>query len=159
MKQKELSILLRAVVVLCWCGCALVGGLIVPAMAWETAKLNPELAYLKWPCLLFFWCALAVVVAALVHAYRIFADIGRDRSFTAENARRLRLISHLALGDTLAWFVGTVALAALAPMHPMFLFVMLAVVVGGVAVTVAASVLSHLTLKAADLQDENDLTI
>ena len=44
-------------------------------------------------------------------------------------------------------------------MHPMFLFVMLAVAVGGVAVTVAASVLSHLTLKAADLQDENDLTI
>ena len=159
MKQKDLSILLRAVVILCWCGCALVGALIVPAMAWETAKLNPELAYLKWPCLVFFWCALAVVVAALAYAYRIFADIGQDKSFTPENARRLRLISHLALGDTLAWFLGTLALAALAPMHPMFLFVMLAVAVGGVAVTVAASVLSHLTLKAADLQDENDLTI
>ena len=82
MKQKELSILLRAVVILCWCGCALVGALIVPAMAWETAKLNPELAYLKWPCLVFFWCALAVVVAALAYAYRIFADIGQDKSFT-----------------------------------------------------------------------------
>ena len=135
------------------------GGLIVPAMAWETAAMNPDLAYLKWPCLIFFWCALAVVVAALVCAYQIFADIGRDRSFTAKNARRLRLISHLALGDTVAWLVGTVALAMLAPMHPMFLFGMLAVLVVGAAFTVAASALSHLTLKAAALQDENDLTI
>ena len=156
MKQKELSVLLRVVVVLCWCGCALVGGLIVPAMAWETAEMNPDLAYLKWPCLIFFWCALAVVAAALVCAYQIFADIGRDKSFTAKNARRLRLISHLALTDTVAWLIGTVALAVLAPMHPMFL---LAVLVVGAAFTVAASALSHLTLKAAALQDENDLTI
>ena len=159
MKQKELSILLRVVVILCWCGCALVGGLIVPAMAWETAEMNPDLAYLKWPCLIFFWCALAVVAAALVCAYQIFADIGRDKSFTAKNARRLRLISHLALTDTVAWLIGTVALAVLAPMHPMFLLGMLAVLVVGAAFTVAASALSHLTLKAAALQDENDLTI
>ncbi len=159
MKQKELSILLRIVVVLGWCGCALVGGLFVPAIAAETAQANPELAYLRWPCLVFFWCALAVVVAALGYAYQIFADIGRDRSFSAKNARRLRFISHLALGDTVAWLIGTVVLTILAPMHPMILFVMLAVLVVGAAVTVAASVLSHLTLKAADLQDENDLTI
>ena len=159
MKQKELSILLRIVVVLCWCGCALVGGLFMPALAAETADANPELAYLKWPCLVFFWCALAVVVAALAYAYQIFADIGRDKSFSAKNARRLRIISHLALGDTVAWLVGTVALALLAPMHPTFLLGMLAVLVAGAAFTVAASALSHLTLKAADLQDENDLTI
>ena len=159
MKQKELSVLLRVVVVLCWCGCALVGGLIVPAMAWETAEMNPDLAYLKWPCLIFFWCALAVVAAALFCAYQIFADIGRDKSFTAKNARRLRLISHLALTDTVAWLIGTAALAALAPMHPMFLLGMLGVLVVGAAFTVAASALSHLTLKAAALQDENDLTI
>ena len=159
MKQKELSILLRIVVILCWCGCALAGGLIVPAIARETASMNPELAYLKWPCLIFFWCALAAVIAGLAYAYQIFADIGQDKSFSANNARRLRIISHLALGDTVAWFIGTLALSALAPMNPTFLFLMLAVVVGGVAVTVAAAVLSHLTQKAANLQDENDLTI
>lgn len=159
MKQRELSILLRVVVIVCWIGCALVGGLIMPALARETAQSNPELAYLQGPCLIFFWCALAVVVAALGYAYRIFADIGQDRSFTAANARRLRIISHLALGDTAAWLVGTVALSFLAPLHPMIFLGLLAILVVGVAVTVAASVLSHLTQKAADLQDENNLTI
>ena len=71
----------------------------------------------------------------------------------ASTVRRMRQT------DTVAWLIGTVALAALAPMHPMFLLGMLAVLVVGAAFTVAASALSHLTLKAAALQDENDLTI
>ena len=159
MSQKELSRWLRAVVIVCWCGCALLGLLLVPALAAETAELNPELAYLKWPCLIFFWCALAVVIAALAYAYRIFAEIGRDNSFCITNARRLRIISHLALGDTVAWLVFMVVLTILAPMHPVVFLLMLAVLIAGTAVAVAAAALSHLTLKAASLQDENDLTI
>ena len=159
MSQKELSRWLRAVVIVCWCGCGLLGVWLVPAIAQETADLNPELAYLKWPCLIFFWCALAVVVAAFGFAYQIFAEIGRDNSFCAANARRLRIISHLALGDTVAWIACTVLLTILAPMHPGIFLLMLAVTVLGVAMTVAAAALSHLTLKAASLQDENDLTI
>ena len=159
MTQKELSRWLRAVMIVLWCGCALLGVWLVPTIAQEAANLNPELAYLKWPCLVFFWCALAVVIVAFGYAYKIFAEIGRDNSFCAATARRLRIISHLALGDTVAWIVCTAVLTVLAPMHPGIFLVMLAVTVLGVAATVAAAALSHLTLKAANLQDENDLTI
>ena len=159
MTQKELSRWLRAVVIVGWCGCGLMAFWIMPELSREAAWAFPEFAYLKLPCLILFWCALVPVIAALWFAYQIFGEIGRDNSFCKENARRLRIISRLALGDTVACLAAMAALLVLNALHPGVFLLMLAVVVVGAAVTVASAALSHLTLKAANLQDENDLTI
>ena len=159
MTQKELSRWLRAVVIVGWCGCALMAAWVMPQLAEDVAWEFPELAFLKWPCLVFFWLALAPVVAALAYAYRIFTEIGRDNSFCRENALRLRIISRLALADTVWCMAAMIALLILNVLHPGVFLLMLAVIVFGAAVAVAAAALSHLTLKAASLQDENDLTI
>ncbi len=159
MKQKELSRWLRAVVVVGWCGCGLLSFLIVPMLAREAAALSPELAWLEWPCLILFWCAMIPVAAALWQGWRIFGEIGRDNSFCPENARRLRIVSYLALGDTVACFAAMIVLLFLNALHPAVFLLLLAVVVFGAAVGVAAATLSHLTMKAAVMQDENDLTI
>ena len=159
MSQKELSRWLRAVVIVGWCGCALMAAWVMPQLAEEVAWLIPELAYLKWPCLVFFWLAVIPVIVALGYAYRIFTEIGKDNSFCRENALRLRVISRLALADTVACLAAMAALLVLNALHPGVFLLMLAVVVVGAAVAVAAAALSHLTLKAASLQDENDLTI
>ena len=159
MTQKELSRWLRAVVIVGWCGCALMAVWVMPELASESALALPEFAYLKWPCLVFFWCALVPVVTALWFAYQIFAEIGHDNSFSKENAMRLRVISRLALADTVACLIAMAVLLVLNALHPGVFLLILAVIVVGAAVTVAAAALSHLTLKAASLQDENDLTI
>ena len=125
----------------------------------EAAADIPELAYLAWPCLGLFWVGLAIVAAALAFAWRIFAEIGRDNSFCAENARRLRIISGLALTDTLLCAAGIVALFLLRALHPGVFLLLLLITAVGAGITVAAAALSHLTLKAAVLQDENDLTV
>ena len=159
MKQHTLSRVLRFVVIVGWCACVLLAYPMGPMLAREAAEINPELAYLRWPCLVVLWLGLAVVAAALCFAWRIFGEIGRDNSFCRENALRLRIIGILALADTLLCVLSMVVLIALNAMHPSVFLMMLLIAVIGVGAASAAGALSHLTLKAADIQAENDLTV
>ncbi len=159
MKQKELSRWLRAVVVVGWIACLLLAWPVAPKLAQDAAADVPELAYLAGPCLALLWLGLAVIAAALWFAWRIFAEIGRDNSFCRENARRLRVISFLALADTILCIVAILALLALRALHPGVFLLMLLIAAVGAGIAVAAAALSHLTLKAALLQAENDLTV
>ncbi len=159
MKQKELSVWLRVVVVLIGAAVLFLGAVFLPALGRDAAEMNPEVEYLFWPCLLFLWATLLPVLASLVLAWLIFAEIGRDNSFCMENARRLRAISILALIDTLLYIVWIVALGMLNVLHPSVLIGSVCIVFMGVGFTVGAAALSHLAQKAASLKDENDLVI
>ncbi len=91
--------------------------------------------------------------------WQIAAEIGRDNSFCHKNAERLRLISFLALTDTVLYIASGFYLA-LANILPISVFLLIVGIVSiGIALTVASAALSHLTQKAADLKSENDLTI
>lgn len=155
MKQKELSRWLRAIVIVCWIICAVMGIYVMPRVFALTVDPIPST---PWR-LAAFWAALLPVIAALWEGWQIFGEIGRDNSFCPENARRLKIISYLAAGDTILTVVYSIALAFLNAIHPMQLVVHLVILFVGIAVTVAAAALSHLTHKAAVLQDENELTI
>ena len=159
MKQKELSRWLRVVVIIGWCACALLAWPIAPKLAQDAAIDAPELAYLVWPCLAFFWIGLIVVAVALWFGWQIFGEIGRDNSFCLKNARRLTSINRLALTDTILCILMIALLILLGAGHPGILLLLLLLAVVGAGFTVAAAALSHLTLKAATLQEENDLTV
>ena len=159
LNQKSLSIWLRVV---CAVGvfCTLfLSFMVMPMLGKAVAYDYEELAWLYWPCLIFFWLTAAAVLAFLALVWLIARDIGRDRSFTLVNARRLGACSALALADTLLYFaVGCVLMAFhLAHFALLVLGVILCAV--GAAVSVACAALSHLTRKAADMQSENDLTV
>lgn len=96
---------------------------------------------------------------AMLLGYRISANIGNNRSFTKENANLLTKISNLAAIDTIYVFIGTLLLLFLVSADPMVIMLSFVVIFAGLAVSVAAAALSHLVLKAADLQDQSDLTI
>ncbi len=159
MKQKELSRWLRVVVAVGWVVCALLAFVIGPLLAAEAVLVEPRFAWLRWPCLAALWLGTGIVAAALGFAWKIFAEIGRDNSFCMENARRLRVISILALSDTLLCVVVMLALLFVRALVPGMLLLMLLLAAVGAGIAVAAAALSHLTVKAAQLQDENDLTI
>jgi hypothetical protein len=114
------------------------------------------------------------IFAALVDAWLILGDIGRNNSFCEKNAQRLMRISRYALVVTVLWLIVTVChslvnalitlpsqtLETTLGIHPygiMVLGIFLTLV--GAAASIAAAALSHLTRKAAAIQDENDLTI
>lgn len=159
MPQKELSRWLRIVVIIGWCACALLAYPVAPKLAQDAAEIAPEFAHLVWPCLAFFWIGIIVVAIALWYGWLIFGEIGRDNSFCRENAHRLRIISRLALMDTVLCILAIVLLLTLGALHPGVLLLAVLLAVVGAGITVAAAALSHLTLKASAMQEENDLTV
>lgn len=115
--------------------------------------------YCYWPWLIFIWMTGIPCYAALVLAWRIAGNIGADKSFSVANAKLLKWISILALGDAGFFFAGNIVLLFLNMNHPGIVVFSLMIVFAGVAVAVAAAALSHLVLKAEVLQDQCDWTI
>ncbi len=112
-----------------------------------------------WVWLIFLWCSGVPCFTVLGYCWKIATRIGRDQSFSVENAKAFRVISWLAAGDAAFFFVGNIVLLLVNYSHPgIFLCAMLVVFVG-VAVAIGAACLSHLVQKAAELQDEHELTI
>ena len=99
------------------------------------------------------------IVIALALFWRICTEIGRDNSFCHKNAWRLSGIGFCALADTAYCVVGTVTVFAITGGNPGVLLLAMTAIFGGLAIALAAFLLSHLVLKAAELKDEHDLTI
>lgn len=97
--------------------------------------------------------------AALGQFIRIASNIGRDRSFSHENAQLLLSISRWALIDVVWCIVVTAVFTVLGVIHLSFVAAALFLILVGAAIAVAAAALSHLTEKAAKIKEENDLTV
>ena len=132
---------------------------ILPTIGADLRDSYPEFAGWHWPWMVFLWCTSIPCFLVLALGWKIAANIGADRSFSAENARLLQRIAWLAAGDTAFFFTGNVVFLFLNMNHPWILLASLLICFAGVAVTVAAVCLSHLVQKAADLQEQSDLTI
>ena len=159
MEQKTLSKWLKLILLgMGICGLA-VYLMVVPSFGDSLRSQYPEFAGRYWPWLIFIWVSGIPCYAVLVLGWRIAANIGRDASFSMENARFLRSIAVLAALDAAYVFLGNLAMLFLDMSHPGVVLLSLLVVFAGAAVAVAAAALSHLVRKAALLQEENDLTI
>ena len=159
MEQKTLSKWLKLILLgMGICGLAVYLA-VVPSFGDSLRSQYPEFAGRYWPWLIFIWVSGIPCYAVLVLGWRIAANIGRDASFSLENARFLRSIAVLAALDAAYVFLGNLAMLFLDMSHPGVVLLSLLVVFAGAAVAVAAGVLSHLVRKAALLQEENDLTI
>ena len=129
----------------------------VLAMSWRDA--DESLAYLFMPGLLYGWCIAVICYAILYQFWKVCVQIGKDNSFSKENAKCFRNISHFALLLSVVWFAGIVFLAILAVRQPGISIFMITAVLLSVMISVLAAALSHLVLKAYELKQENELTI
>ncbi len=132
---------------------------VIPMLGHDIVDDYPEFSGRFVPWLVFIWCTAIPCAAVLVLGWRISSNIGADRSFSRENAKLLKWISYLAAGDAAFFFVGNIVLLLLSMSHPSVALGSLFVVFAGVAIAMAAAALSHLVLKAAAIEEENDLTI
>ena len=159
MNQKNLSVWLKALIVSVGV-CGLIAYLVVlPGCLDALGESCPEFSGRRWIWTIFIWLSAAPCYATLALGWRIATRIGEDRSFSLENAKALSGISWLAAGDAAYFFLGNLTLWLLGMNHPGVLLLSLLICFVGVAVTVAAACLSHLTRKAADLQEQSDLTV
>ncbi len=106
MKQKNLSRWLKCILLgVGICG-LIIYGVILPLYGDSLAASYPEFANRFWPWMGFLWVTAVPCFAVLVLAWRIATNIGRDRSFSNENASLLKWISVLAAADAAFFFPG-----------------------------------------------------
>lgn len=159
MKQKSLANWLKFIIIgVGVCG-LLVYALIFSALMDSVIDMYPEFTYCKVPWLVFLWLTAIPCYGVLILGWKVASNIGADRTFCMENAKCFQWVSALAVGDCLFFFAGNIVLWLLNMNHPGVICLALIVIFFGIAVAVAAAVLSRLVRKAADLQEESDLTI
>lgn len=159
MKQKSLAKWLKIIVAgIGICG-LIVYAFLIPFYGHSILQKYTEYsdAYIPW--LIFIWITALPCYAVLVFCWRIASNIGADKSFSHMNASLLEKISYFAAFDTFVFFVGNVVLLFIDMSSLIVMAVSFIIVFIGIAVSVAAAVLSHLVHKAAELQEQSDLTI
>jgi MFS family permease len=159
MDQVRLSRWLKAIII----GTGICGTVIyflaIPMIGKAIVSEYPEACSWYWPWLIFLWLTAVPCYIALVSGWKIAADIGRDRSFSFENAKRLKLISILAAADSILAFAGNLVFYFLNMTQAVVFFMGFFIVFVGIALSVVFAALSHMVLKAAKLREENELTI
>ena len=159
MNQLKLSKWLKAIII----GAGICGTVIYfyifPFWGKDIVASNPEFSSYYWIWLLFLWITSMPCYATLVCSLKIADEIGKDNSFCRKNANLLKLISILASSDSLFFFTGNIILLLLNMNHPGIVLLSFFVVFAGIAITVIAASLSHLVYKAAQIREENELTI
>lgn len=132
---------------------------VIPMFGLSLRTEYPEFSNRFWPWLIFLWLSAAPCFVSLGFLWRVAGNIGKDRSFSNENASCLKTVSYLFAADSVFFFLGNVVLLFLNMSHPGVALASLAVVFVAVAASVAAAVLSRLARKASALQEQSDLTI
>lgn len=133
--------------------------LIMPLLAEEMVKNYPEVSFLYWSGLIYGWFIALFCYAVLFQFWKVCVQIGRDNSFSRENANAFAVISRLALILAGVWFMGMLALALRRWLNPgIGIFLILAVLIS-IIIAILAAALSHLIQKAYELKLENELTI
>ena len=132
---------------------------LLPTLA--SAMLEEYPAYQKWywPGLVYCWIVLLPGFAGLWEFWKICVQIGRDDSFSQENARSLFRICLLALTMAALLAAGVAALCLLGMGLPALLIAMLGFAAACALVALLANALSQLVRRAAAIKRENDLTI
>ena len=132
---------------------------LLPTLA--SAMLEEYPAYQKWywPGLVYCWIVLLPGFAGLWEFWKICVQIGRDDSFSQENARSLFRICLLALTMAALLVAGVATLCLLGMGLPALLIAMLGFGAACALVALLANALSQLVRRAAAIKSENDLTI
>ncbi len=159
MKLSKLEKWLKFVIIgMGLCG-AVVYGWGLPHMGAALRDGFPEFSHWYYPWLVFLWITALPCYGVLICAWRVAGNIGRGNAFSYDNGKAFRGIFYLTMADTLFFLVGNTVLWLLGRNHPAILAGSLILVFFGVAICVCAKALSHLVGSAADLQEENNLTI
>lgn len=132
---------------------------LVPFVGKSILEGYPEFGGWYLPWLIFLEVSGLPCFGVLYLGWRIAGNIGEDRSFSMENACFLKRIAYCAAGDTVYFFLGNIVMWLFGMNHPGVLLASLVIDFIGIAVSVAAAGLSHLVEKAAELQEESELTI
>lgn len=159
MSQKSLSNLAKLIIIMF----ALLGvtlyGLALPLGA-ESMKGEPFVRgenYLIW--VVFMELMVIPDYAVLVFAWKIADSIKQGKAFGYDNAGRFKCISLISLVTSVYFLLGSIILFLIRIIFPLLFIVSCALTFIGLSVSGASAILSYMCRKAADIEEENRLTI
>ena len=159
MSSKMLCMLVRvAIIAVVFCG-LLIFGFLIPIEAYGFAASNPDLAFWRWPWLIFLWSVSLPFFAVLAYAWKVSTAIRQDRVFTLQTAKWVKNGAFLTFADIGLFILGNAVFAVLDMSGPPIVMMSLVVIIIGSALGVCAAVLSRYITKAAELQEDNEGTI
>lgn len=159
MKQESLAKWLKGIIIGVFICGVILCFYVLPFWGKEVIEEGLELKHGFLPWLFLLWITALPCFAVLVLGWKVAGEIGADHSFSEKNAKYLKLVSILALADSAFIFAGSLFYLILGFSRLGILFLTCLVVFIGIAVSVAAALISHLVYKAARMQEENELTI
>lgn len=164
MGQKGLANLMKLAIILIGVVGAVCFAFVIPTLAKNWSGSYAEFAKVVW-----FWISFLELISipyytVLVLGWKVASGIGSDKSFTYRNSTRIKIASYIVLVTSFYFFVGTLCFLnvyfVLANFnHPgmllmSFLFLFCSIVLG-----IGLAMVSHIVMKAAELQEQADLTI
>ena len=159
MKQSSLANWLKFIIIgVGICGLILYAGFI-PIFGQSMIYQYPEFTSWYYPWLIFLCITAIPCYIVLFFAWKIATNIGKEETFTYINADYFKKISILAAVDSVFFIIVNIVYLFLNMNHPGVVLISCIVFFFGVAVSVASSALSHLVVKAAELQIQSDFTI
>ena len=159
MKQDALAKWLKFIIVgVGFCG-LLTYTVIMPRFAAYLVRQNSMLEENVLPWLILIWISAIPCYAVLVLGWKIADNIHKDRSFSYENADYLKWISYLSMGDSVFVFLANIIFLLLDMSAAAVMLVICIIVFVGISISICAAALSHLVAKAAEIKEENDLTV
>lgn len=158
MSQINLSRWLKCIFVIVGI-CGVIAYVITPMFGDYMRNMYPEFSNRYVPWLIFIWASGVPCVLALVLAWKIATNIGKDQPFSFDNAKFLKWISVLSGGDAGFIFIGNVLFLLLDLSHFGVILASFVVVFVGIAISIITALLSYLVDKAATLQEQSNLTI
>lgn len=161
MTRKTMSRLMKAFLLIAAALAALFFFAFLPFYGHELMRTEPEFAWAYWPCQIWAWLFAVPIFAAVFPAWKIFGSIEKTgEAFSYKNAKAFRFLSILAFSDAVIFPLGMLTLAFMgAGSAALTVLVTPVVIFIAAAVGTACYVMSRLVGEAAEMQDENDLTI
>ncbi|WP_305926839.1 DUF2975 domain-containing protein [Bacillus mycoides] len=159
MKQNELSLWLKLIIILCGCFGLLFCIYIGPETGRAVLLVSENLKGLYKPFVLFIWITGIPFFSALFLGWKICSDIASHKAFTVKNANRLKRISILSMTEGVLYIGALLYIFAAGSYHTSILVILLLILFFSVVISIFTSLLSHLIRGASEIEDDNDLTI
>ena len=134
-------------------------GVMFPVIGVNMINDYPEFSNWFYPWLIFLWLTSIPCFSVLFLLWKILDNIKNNNIFSYENARKLKYNSRITIVDTVFFLIGNNVFLVLNMSHPAVLLCSLIIVFAGISISVVFEALSRLAEKAAQLQEENNLTI